>query len=356
MGGGGAERELAHLAGALVRRGTDVHVALAREGPNYERLEDSGAVIHPISLNGNHDPRLLLSIDRLIRRVRPDLVQTWLTQMDIAGGWISNLRGVPWILSERASAKFYAGTLKNRLRIRVARGAALVQANSIEGTKYWTSVVPGVRTTFIPSPVPVDEIRSVPPADRQSIGTCNGPLILFAGRFDEQKNVRVMIEAIAHVVRERQVCVALCGQGPQEEDLRRWVRELELENHVLLPGYVEDIWSWMKVASVFVSVSHFEGRPNTVVEAAAARCPLVVSDIPEHREFLEPGVHALVVDRSSPAAIAEAILTTVDDPDKARGRALAASRVVAEWAPDPIASSHLSMYEHVLRYHARASR
>jgi len=43
----------------------------------------------------------------------------------------------------------------------------------------------------------------------------------------------------------------------------------------------------MKTASVSVSVSHVEGMPNAVIEAMAARCPLVVSEIPQHREILD---------------------------------------------------------------------
>ena len=43
----------------------------------------------------------------------------------------------------------------------------------------------------------------------------------------------------------------------------------------------------MKRADVFVSVSHFEGHPNTVFEAAVVGCPLVLSEIPEHHEVLE---------------------------------------------------------------------
>ncbi len=47
------------------------------------------------------------------------------------------------------------------------------------------------------------------------------------------------------------------------------------------------VWALMKKASVFVSLSAYEGCPNTVMEAMACGCPIIVSDIPEHREILD---------------------------------------------------------------------
>jgi glycosyltransferase involved in cell wall biosynthesis len=350
MGGGGAERELAHLAGELHRQGLNVHVGLIGEGPNYERLARSGAVIHKIRVFGNHDPRLLLRIHRLMREVRPNLVQTWLTQMDVAGGAVARWRRIPWILSERASTTFYVPTIKNRLHVWVARSAALIQANSEAGARYWAGVLPKVRSMVIRNPVPVAEIEAVAAADLSWTGRRDGvPLLLFAGRFEEQKNVHTMLRAFAEVLRVRPAVAAVCGQGPLAKDVRKWLAELGIADRVALPGYVTEIWSWMKAADVFVSVSHYEGQPNTVVEAAAARCPLVVSGIPEHREFLRDGVHALLRDGRDPLAIAAAIHEVLDDPDAARRRAGAAYRVVADWTVDAIAAVHVAMYDDLLR-------
>ena len=77
------------------------------------------------------------------------------------------------------------------------------------------------------------------------------------------------------------------------------VAGLGLADRVRLVGFVPDAWAWMKRASVLVSPSLFEGHPNVVLEAAACGCPLVVSDIPAHREFLD-GENAVLVDTGDP--------------------------------------------------------
>ena len=347
MGGGGAERELSLLAGPLARH-CDLHVALIREGPNFARLAGSDATIHRLRAVNNYDPRLVTQLFSLVRRLRPDVMQTWLTQMDTLGGAVAGHTRTPWILSERASAAFYPPTVKNRLRVAFGRRAALVQSNSAEGAKYWAVVQPHVRSVVIPNAVAIEEIESTPAPDRFVLGG-GRKIILSAGRFDRQKNVERLVDALALVLRRHDDAIAVvAGHGPQEEEIRRSVAELGLGERLRLPGYISDLWSWMKAASVFVSVSHFEGQPNVVVEAAACRCPQVLSDIPEHRELLAGGESALLVDRHDPEAIAAAIENVLDAPAAAAARAARAFEVVAHWSPPEIAARHLELYERVL--------
>ena len=57
---------------------------------------------------------------------------------------------------------------------------------------------------------------------------------------------------------------------------------------------MDTVWPLLKMSNVFVSTSSFEGQPNAVLEAMACGCPLVVSDIPAHREFLGADTAAIV--------------------------------------------------------------
>src|SRR5256885_5126301 len=99
LGGGGAERQLTYLAAALQRLGAKVHVGYLHEGPNLDRLLSDQVATHCLGPIGNYDIRLIRRISGLIRRVRPDLIQTWLTQMDILGGGAALCHGTPFVLS-----------------------------------------------------------------------------------------------------------------------------------------------------------------------------------------------------------------------------------------------------------------
>jgi len=103
----------------------------------------------------------------------------------------------------------------------------------------------------------------------------------------------------------------------------------------------------MRRAAVCVSPSHFEGSPNVVLEAMAAGVPLVVSDIPEHRELLDDR-SARFVDPRSAEQLALAIESVLEDPAAAAQRALAARERAAQYDVRAVARRYSDVYQDVI--------
>ena len=344
MAGGGAERQLAYLAGGLVSLGVETHVALIRKGENYERLLQSGAVVHDLRISNNHSPALLFNLHRLIRKIRPAVIQTWLTQMDIVGGTAALWNRVPWILTERNSAQHYGRGVKDRLRVWLGSRASALVANSATGVAYWE---PHLRTAtprlVIANGVPVNEVAAaaeLPLAESPATGP--EKLILFAGRFHPAKNIGGLIAALRILRRQIPCKAVLCGQGPEQSAIEAQLASAGLADVVTLKGYQTNLWSWMKRADLFVSISFSEGRPNTVLEAMAARCPLVVSDIPEHREFLDATL-GLLVDPTDPLTVSRALAECLQNTEASRQRVNAAAQRAAQWSIDGMSQQYLKL-------------
>jgi glycosyltransferase involved in cell wall biosynthesis len=352
MGGGGAERQLSYLARGLMRRGWDVHVALTTGGPNLNALESSGAVIHSLPV---HAGLLLPKLTTLMWRLRPDIVQTWLPKMDIIGGIAARLAGLPCVLSERNSRASYPFPTRNRVRAFLGARSDAIVTNSQTGIEYWRGRVRNERQLHhIPNTVPADEVAAAPEADYSGIALSpDHLLVLYAGRLDEQKNVVTLAQAFERVVASSpRVLAMICGEGPLRERLIDFANRSPYSKRILVRGYVNALWSWMKRADVFVSVSLYEGRPNTVLEAMASGCPLVVSDIPEHREILD-GQTAVFVPPESPDEIAAGVSGVLANRGAAVLRAAGARTAVQQWSIEEIAMRYESVYLETL---AAASR
>ena len=108
----------------------------------------------------------------------------------------------------------------------------------------------------------------------------DGKLVVgHVGRFHEQKNHRFLLEVFREIRKRRDDAVLLLvGVGTLEVDVRRRVKELDLENVVIFAGQRFDVPQLLSAMDVFVFPSFHEGMPNTVIEAQATGLPCVIAD------------------------------------------------------------------------------
>ncbi|HFB66308.1 MAG TPA: glycosyltransferase [Aeromonadales bacterium] len=343
FGSGGAERQLSIIAPALAESGIECHIGYCYEGQNLERISKSSVITHRIFLHNNHDPRLLFNIIRLIRTIKPDLVQTWMLQMDVMGGLAALLTQTPFILSERSSASCYPDGWKFFLRKQLGQRASAIVANSQGGLDYWRSLKVSTPLYLIRN-----AIISVPPsAGLPNNSTHQERLILFAGRLSPEKNVMLLLSALTEVVRnDSSVVVKLFGEGPLESQLEAKIRAQNLSERIFLEGYTDNLSHWLNQADVCVSISDYEGNPNVVLEAAVQGCPLVLSDIPAHREIFDES-SVQFVQHDSLLNIINGILQTLNNPLLSKQKALKAREILNKYEPEKILEQYINLYNKI---------
>jgi glycosyltransferase involved in cell wall biosynthesis len=132
----------------------------------------------------------------------------------------------------------------------------------------------GMKSTIevVPCGISIKEIAAVSPGMVQSD-------LIFAGRLIKEKNVDVLIKAVALIKRKKPSikCIVI-GDGPERNNLESLVSNLDLNDNVFFAGFLQnydDVIGYMKVSKVFVLPSTREGFGIVVLEANACGLPVV---------------------------------------------------------------------------------
>lgn len=348
---GGAERQFSYLAQEQIKLGQEVHVAYLYDDSPRPDLQNIS--LNQLKSSGNHDPYLLWQLIRLIRKINPDIVQTWITQMDILGGVAARITGVPWILREPSSAMAYPSSWKNGLRIFIGSSANAIISNSLCGKKYWQNKKLHCELQVIRNGLPLYDIdREVANLPLNITGQ-DCPIVLCVGRlesnFSGKKNLSLFMQVLASTKEKHNIFGIICGTGSKRNELEKLAHKLGIHENLVFTGVlsVKSIWALMKKAAVYVSLSSFEGCPNTVMEAMACGCPLVISDIPAHREILDES-SAIFVDPSDIPQTTIAILDVLQNTVESKKRTLIARRIAESWTIKKMAAEYQKVYRRVL--------
>jgi glycosyltransferase involved in cell wall biosynthesis len=349
--GGGAEHQLATLCEAAESHAQDFHFHVAHlyGGPHLDRVMRSGAPVHELPVTGHYDPRTPFAIAGIIRQQQIDVVQTWLPNMDIFGGLAARFTRRPLVLSERSSAECYPAGWKTVLRRSVGSRANAIVANSLAGLDYWKPLVPQPRIHLIPNAIDSARLASAPPLTREQQGFASGAgrIIIYAGRLTAAKNLDVLCDALGLLItRHPDVTALLFGDGELRAHLEQRVNALQ-SDRIHLMGFTDRLPAWLRVASLFVSLSKFEGQPNVVLECAYLRVPQVLSDIPQHRETVgESG--AFFASPDSPQSACDAMLACLNQVDLRAQKITAASSKVADLTAERVLAQYHDLYRSLI--------
>jgi len=145
----------------------------------------------------------------------------------------------------------------------------------------------------------------------------NGEFVLYLGRLQARKNLVRLVESYAKL-RKSGLPHKLVLAGKQDSlflpALSR-IRELKLENDIVMPGYIraEDVPIFFNAAEVFVYISYYEGFGLPIMEAMACGTPVITSRGSSLEEVAGDG--ALLVDPMDEMSIAEALTRVLSDAD-----------------------------------------
>ncbi|MDQ7030673.1 MAG: glycosyltransferase [Ardenticatenia bacterium] len=178
----------------------------------------------------------------------------------------------------------------------------------------------------------------------------HGTWLISIGRFTEQKGYHILLDALRHVASlHNNVHLVLIGSGPLKDELRTQARQMGLSSIVRFSGIRRDIERLLPAFDLFVSSSLWEGLPTVVLEAAAAKVPIVATKVSGTVEILEHGRLGFLVPPGDSLKLAEAILYMLSHPLEAQQMAARAyQHVKGKFSVEQVARKYEQFYEEFL--------
>ncbi len=185
----------------------------------------------------------------------------------------------------------------------------------------------------------------------------SSPLVGMVGRLVPIKDAPGFLRAAALVLAERpEVRFALVGDGEERPALESLARELGLDGRVVFFGWRRDLAAVYGDLDVVVNASLNEGTPVALIEALAAARPVVATRVGGTPGLLGEGKHGRLVPPGEPAALARAVLATLEESEAARARAQAGrEHVLAHHSADRLVRDVDALYRE-LRAAGKAAR
>lgn len=270
-----------------------------------------------------------------LRREKFDAAVTLLFFSDVWGRLLAKVAGIPNIISSLRARNINYSAWQRRLVRFTMRWANQVILNS-EGIRDFAIEQEGAepkKIRVIPNGIPVEPFSHDRPARDAMRSTLHIQpeclLIGSVGRLTRQKGFDLLIAALSQL-RRPGAYLAIIGSGEEEAHLRRQAAALGITERVHFLGYRHDVADWFDAFDLYVQPSRFEGMPNALMEAMAAGCPVIATDIDGNRELVQDGVHGWLVPPDDVQALTSSIETALADHPEAQRRAQAAQERIAE--------------------------
>lgn len=175
---------------------------------------------------------------------------------------------------------------------------------------------------------------------------------LYIGRLAPRKGIDVLVRATALLKqRDSRPLIVIAGTGPEEDSLRSLTKELGVTDQVMFAGSLygqHKTWILQNARAAILPSREWEAFPLVVLEANAARCPVIGSDIPGLRELIQHERSGLLVPEENPAALAQSLDRLMDQVELAPRFQAAASQFAESCSWPNIAKRHLELFSDLI--------
>lgn len=332
----------------------------AEQSPNefLDAAREIGLEVDVIPERAPFDLRVIPALRKIVKVRAPDIILTQHVKshfvMRLSKLWVE----YPWIA-------FHHGYTKTRSRERIYnrmdrlslpkadRVITVCEAFARELTS--AAGVPRERIHVQHNSIRPEQAGSTEEAEvlRARLGIAKDEtLVLSIGRLSREKAHIDLLSAFNRLRENNPAAkstLVIVGEGPERVSLAAAAASFGLSENVVFAGQVGNVQPYYAAADVVVLPSHSEGSPYVLLEAMAAKVPVVATAVGGVPEMVEDEESALLVPARDPRSMAAAIARVLTDPALAQRLTTNASALVAtRYSPETYVRSLLEIYRGVI--------
>lgn len=364
---GGLETVVVELINATGGRALRHAVICLTEYTDFRyRIRVAGVPCYALGKRPGKDPSVYWRLWRLLRQLKPDLLQTYnIGTIDAAiPAFLAGVRTIVHAERGRSAEDPTGAQVRyNRLRrlLNPLTDHYIVVSDDLH---QWLAEVVGVSRHKISriyngidlshyplAKRPVDPLRkALPTAFTAGART----IFITVGRLDPVKDQAGLIRAFGQAVaREgrggKRLRLVIVGDGAEGTALRTLTEEIGLAHQVLFAGKRDNVADLLMSADVFVCSSVAEGISNAILEAMACARPVIATEVGGNPELVVREQTGFLVPAGRPEALAEAMGRYVTEPQLVHCHGDAGRRrVAAHFRLDRMVDNYLQIYSELL--------
>jgi glycosyltransferase involved in cell wall biosynthesis len=316
-----------------------LHEELARRGVDVVLVPNLVRQVSPVT-----DARAMRALTNVLRDLRPDVVHTNSSKAGALGRLAARRAAVPRVIHTVHGWPFHehqrppvaaawrvierrAAPLADRLVVVADADRAKGLAARIGRPEQYLTVRSGLELALYRRDAGMrSEVRSELglPLDALVVGAVN--------RLSRQKDPETLLRAAAVALRaDPRTRLLIVGDGPLRGDVEALVQQLGLQSRVRMIGLRSDVPRLLTAMDVFVSASRWEGLPRTIVQAMAARVPVVATAADGIVDVVADGLTGRLVPVGDAAALGQAVADVLVHPRLGAALADAAAQRLPEF-------------------------
>lgn len=299
---GGAENQLVKIVPKLTEFEHKI-CCLQKWGEVGNKLDELGIANIFLDAQSFFDRQAINKYRELIKEFRPNFIITYLPFADFWGRFYGRNKEIKIICSLRSTMKDWRYRPLIFLNILTHRLVDYYLAVSHEVKKIYIKYgLPGEKIKMIYSGIEINKNKADIKGENvidliTKMKNEDGFLIGYVARLRKEKGHMLLFKTIKqNLITNSNLILLLIGDGPEEKNLKNWVKKNNLERQILFLGYQENVTAILELLDIYLHASLYEGLSNSILEAMSAGCAILAIDIPENREILKNGEEGFLVD------------------------------------------------------------